>query len=325
MCVFAYINISYLCIYVEGRRGAYRGHVLHGRGVPRADVRVESIRIVKRLRANHTRRSTPRRTKRQPRRPCHANAAQAPRARCSALQHTIMQQNVLRRTALLHHKMHHMHSLLFWISSALMPAERRAGASRRLSLRMILVEIDITYLYRRRLSGSHLYQQHSPTCAPGLAHFCLGVQPTFGAATACAGPLPRPHFRCTLRRVRRREGAYRVHVRHRRGVPAADVRVERSRIVKRLRADHTRSTPHRVRSRPRLPCHADAASAAAAVLQHAIMQRAWQTPTDLRVCACVCVCVCMCVCVCVCACVCVCVCVCACVCVCRCVCACVCV
>ncbi len=78
---------------------------------------------------------------------------------------------------------------------------------------------------------------------------------TYAAATACAGPLPRPHFRSTLRCARRPEGAYPVHVRHRRGVPAADVLIECFRIVKRLRANHTRrSTPHRVRADR--ACHA---------------------------------------------------------------------
>jgi hypothetical protein len=42
----------------------------------------------------------------------------------------------------------------------------------------------------------------------------------------------------------RKGGAYRLHVRHRRGVPRADVRVERLRIAERLRAEATaRSTP----------------------------------------------------------------------------------
>ena len=80
-------------------------------------------------------------------------------------------------------------------------------------------------------------QQSIATSAPGLIDLHL-------RRDCFAGLLPRPHFGCALRNAQRPKFAYPLHVRHGRGVPAADVCVECRRRGERLRADHTRSAPH---------------------------------------------------------------------------------
>ena len=102
-------------------------------------------------------------------------------------------------------------------------------------------------LYCRRRSGSHLPLPLSPTCAPGLAHICLGFSPHLRCDC-----LRRATAASALRLRDGRRGAYRGHVFHGRGVPAADVGVESRRIVKRLRADHeaVHTAPHQKADRP---------------------------------------------------------------------------
>jgi hypothetical protein len=103
--------------------------------------------------------------------------------------------------------------------------------------------IDGTHKTRSRSS------QTEPTSAPGLVHICAGTRPhprwaipTSAPGTTCGWD----HFCEKGRRlpaacVQRQKGAYADNVRHSRGVPAADVLVERRRRVKRLP-----SRPHAV-------------------------------------------------------------------------------
>ena len=125
-----------------------------------------------------------------------------------------------------------------------------AGAETSGRIKVILTSYSICrYRYScmrnfRRRSGPHLHQR-SPPCAPGTRPHLPRVQPTSPPRLLAPGHC---RVRTSVARLRVRDGrrgSYRGQRRHRRGVPAADVCVERFGIVKRLRADHTRSTPHR--------------------------------------------------------------------------------
>ncbi len=109
------------------------------------------------------------------------------------------------------------------------------------------------------------------TRACACPHGCARTRARASAApprtTARAAPTTRPSASRLRwpRRSGRRGGAYKSHVRHRRGVPRADVRVERRRRVERLRAEpavHTDGTRShasaRMRARPIAHAHARA-------------------------------------------------------------------
>ena len=120
-----------------------------------------------------------------------------------------------------------------------------------------------TYTHISRLSYAQLYLR---TWAPAHAGAHTSAHTHASAhRRRRRAQRPAPHRRpaecvppAVARRPGRKGGAYLVHVRHRRGVPRADVRVERRRRDERLRAeppvvdaDGTRShVPARMRGRP---------------------------------------------------------------------------
>jgi hypothetical protein len=110
------------------------------------------------------------------------------------------------------------------------------------------------YVYAcNKHTHTHIYM-YSDACTEPPLRAAVPTPKTPAQASACTCAHARAHRRCRraqpaaphrspAERVRRSacnraaSGAYPVHVRHRRGVPRADVRVERRRRPERLRAE----------------------------------------------------------------------------------------
>ncbi len=99
------------------------------------------------------------------------------------------------------------------------------------------------------LTSARPYLYPRPRASEGL-HVCARAR--IGGAAAHNRPRrteARPSASAIVRAAWAGSGSYPFHVRHRRGVPRADVRVERRRRGERLRAEAARGPRRRPRAR----------------------------------------------------------------------------